>query len=104
MQLDKIAFLIRYINGNVDDRNDDIIRDSELYDYICLILDKLMRDENGCTFETLKKCIGEVTAGYEEKVSGASRRLNNALEIIITAHYSSVLKLHTEAKLSELCG
>ena len=104
MQLDKIAFLIKYVNGNVNDRNDDIIRDSELYDYICRILDKLMHDENGCTFETLRKCIGEVTADYKEKVSGASRRLNNALEIIITAHYASVLKLHTDMKLSELCG
>ena len=104
MQLDKIAFLIRYVNGSVDDRRDDIIRDSVLYDYICRILDKLMRDENGCTFETLRKCIEEVTADYEEKVSGASRRLTNALEIIITAHYASVLKMHTDTKLSELCG
>ena len=104
MQLDKIAFLIRYINGSVDDRRDDIIRDSELYGYICSILDKLMRDENGCTFETLNKCIGEVTEDYEEKVGGALRRLRNALEIIITAHYASVLKAHTDAKLSEICG
>ena len=33
MQLDKIDFLIKYINGRVDDRSDDIIRDSELYSY-----------------------------------------------------------------------
>jgi len=104
MQLDKIAYLIKYVNGSVDDRRDDIIRDSELYDYICRILDKLMRDENGCTLETLRNCIAAVTSDYEEKVSGASRRLINALEIIITAHYASVLKLHTDMKLNELCG
>ena len=103
MQLDKIAFLIRYVNGSVDDRGDDIIRDSELYDYICRILDKLMRDEDGCTYETLKKCIAEVTSDYEEKVGGAKKRLTNALEIIVTAHYASVLKTHTDMKLSELC-
>ena len=104
MQLDKIAFLIKYINGSVNDRNDDIIRDSMLYDYICRILDKLMRDDNGCTFETLRSCIKEETAKYEEKVSGASRRLNNALEIIITAHYASILKKHTDDKLNEICS
>lgn len=103
MQLDRIAFLIKYINGSVDDRSDDIIRDSQLYDYICRILDKLTRDENGCTFETLRKCISEETAGYEERVSGASRRLVNALEIIITAHYSSILKNHVDQKLNEIC-
>ena len=104
MQLDKIAFLIKYINGSINDRNDDIIRDSVLYDYICRILDKLMRDDNGCTFETLRACIKEETAKYEEKVSGASRRLNNALEIIITAHYASILKKHTDDKLNEICS
>ena len=34
MQLDKIAFLVSYINGRVYDQSDDIIRDSQLYDYI----------------------------------------------------------------------
>lgn len=104
MQLDRIAFLIKYINGRVDSRGDDIISDSELYDYICRILDKLMRDENGCTFETLRSCIQSETVEYEERVSGAARRLHNALEIIITAHYSSILKKHTDEKLNEICG
>lgn len=102
MQLDKIAFLIKYINGSVDNRSDDIICDSMLYDYICRILDKLMRDVEGCTFETLRSCIEKETQNYEEKVSGASKRLNNALEIIITAYYASILKKHTEDKLNEI--
>lgn len=42
MQLDRIAFVIEYINGNIDDRRDDIIADSVLYDYICKILDILV--------------------------------------------------------------
>ena len=69
MHLDKIAFLIRYINGRVDDRSDDIIRDSELYDYICRILDILMTDKREFEIETLRDCISEVTAQYDEKVS-----------------------------------
>ena len=104
IQLDKIALLLHYINGKLDDVSDDIISDSQLYDYICCILDKLMRDENGCTLETLRECISQELDGFEEKVSGATRRLTNALEIIITAHYASILKQHADQKLNEICG
>ena len=45
MQLDHIAFLIRYINGSVDSREDDIIRDSVLYDYICRIIDRMAQKD-----------------------------------------------------------
>ena len=102
MQLDKIAFLIKYINGNVDDENDNIICDSKLYDYICRILDKLTKKNVEHTFDTLRECIEKVTADYEEKVTGASRRLNNALEIIITAYYSSLIKKAVDEKLTNL--
>ncbi len=102
MQLDKIAFLVKYVNGNVDDRSDDIICDSKLYDYICRILDKLTKKNAEHTFETLRECIENVTNTYEEKVTGAKKRLDNALEIIITAYYSSLLKRAADEKLSQL--
>lgn len=102
MQLDKIAFLIKYINGNVNDNSDDIICDSMLYDYICRILDKLTQKTIEHTFDTLRECIENVTADYEEKITGASRRLNNALEIIIIAYYSSLIKKSADDKLTAL--
>ena len=102
MQLDKIAFLIKYINGSVDDKSDDIICDSKLYDYICRILDKLTHKNVEHTFDTLRECIDTVTADYEEKVTGASKRLNNALEIIIIAYYSSLIKKSADEKLTLL--
>ena len=100
IQLDRIAFLIKYINGNVDDRSDDIICASKLYDYICRILDRVMYEQKGCTEDTLKECIMSVTSDYEEKVTGAAKRLQTALEIIIMAYYSSILKRNTEDKLA----
>ena len=102
MQLDKIAFLVRYVNGNLDDQSDDIIRDSELYEYICCILDKLTKKSSEHTFDTLRECIEDATVAYEEKVTGAKKRLDNALEIIITAYYSSLLKKSVDDKLSQL--
>lgn len=101
MQLDRISFLIRYINGNVDTKGDDIIRDSVLYDYICRIVDKLT--ENDCVPEKMvKRYIREVTADYEEKISGARKRLENALGIIIVAYYASLMKQRADAMLEEL--
>lgn len=102
IQLDKIAFLLRYINGKVDDNSDDIISPSKLYDYICRILDAIMIEGRECSVDNLKECIIEETRDYEEKISGAARRLQNALEIIIVAYYSSVLKNHTDKKLAEI--
>ncbi len=100
MQLDKIDFLIRYINGRMDDASDDIIRDSELYDYICRILDRLL--VNGGDLSELQTRIAEVTSDYEEKVSGARRRLNTALEIIVIAYYASTIKRASDAMIDTL--
>ena len=101
MQLDHIAFLIRYINGSVESREDDIIRDSVLYDYICRIIDRMT--EKDCVPEPkVKQYIEEVTADYQEKVSGAGRRLANALEIIIVAYYASLMKQRSDAMLAAL--
>ena len=102
MQLDRIAFLIRYINGSVEDRSDDIIRDSVLYDYICRILDRIMQNDDRLKVSSLKRIIEDVTSSYDEKVSGARRRLTNALEIIIIAYYASLIKRYSDGRLDEL--
>ncbi len=103
MQLDRIAFLIQYINGRVDDRSDDIIADSVLYDYICKILDMLMTYDL-CSIGSIRDAIEKVTEDYEEKISGARERLTNALEVIIVAYYATLVKKHADEKLELLFG
>jgi hypothetical protein len=61
-----------------------------------------MLDGKECSVDNLKECIAEEIKDYEEKISGAARRLQNALEIIIVAYYSSVLKSHTDKKIAEI--
>lgn len=101
MQLDHIAFLVRYINGNVDTHGDDIIRYSILYDYICRIIDRLT--ESDCVPEQkVKQYIAEVLADYDEKIGGARRRLETALEIIIIAYYASLMKQRADGMLVSL--
>lgn len=100
MQLDRIAFLIKYINGSVDDRQDDIIRDSELYDYICRILDRIVA--GGMAEADLSEYISQETCNYQEKIGGARRRLNTALEIILTAYYAALIKQAADNMLERL--
>ena len=102
MQLDRITFVIRYIIGNVDDHADDIISDSMLYDYICRILDRLLPDDETYDMGSLRNCIAEVTSDYEEPVSGARKRLNQALEIIIAAYYAAVVKRYSDRLVETL--
>ena len=99
MQLDRIAFLIRYINGNVNDRSDDIICPSRLYDYICRILEQLTDD---VAVQNIRECIDKTIVDYEESVPGARKRLLKGLEVIVIAYYASLLKGRADALLDEL--
>ena len=101
IQLDKIALLLHYINGKIDDRSDDIIRDSVLYDYICLILDKLM-EKDACSMASIKEVIREQIVDYEEAMPGARERLANALEIIVVAYYAALIKRRSDEMLTDL--
>ena len=101
VQLDHIAYLLHYINGRVDDRSDDIIRDSILYDYICRILDQLI-DVDNCSDESIRTVIRQATADYTEVRPGSHERLDTALEIIVIAYYASVVKRHADNMLSDL--
>ncbi len=90
MLLERVDALLHYINGTIDDKSDDIIPESQLFDYICSVYDQF--SERGYeTTEQLSKVIQEVTAGYVEPIEGARIRLNRTLEIILIAYFSSVV-------------
>ena len=101
IQLDKIALLLQYINGNIDDKSDDIIRDSVLYDYICRILETLTR-QDVCSTASIKEVISDQIADYEEAMEGARERLANALEIIVVAYYAALIKRRSDEMLTSL--
>ena len=101
IQLDKIALLLHYINGKIDDKSDDIIRDSVLYDYICRILDNLMQ-QDVCSMASIKDVIHDQISDYEEAMPGARNRLANALEIIVVAYYAALIKRRSDEMLTDL--
>ncbi len=101
MPLEKIAFLLEYINGNLNDKSDDIIRASALYDYICRILDALV-EQNQCSFSSIRTVIENETKGYTEVMEGARERLTDALEAIVVAYYATLIKQHSDALVNRL--
>lgn len=101
MRLDRIAYLIQYVNGDVADKSDDIVSDSMLYDYICRALDRMMSESGGALTDTVK-VIEEVTAGYVEPFAGAEERLNRALEVIVVTYYATVIKRHADDLLDRI--
>lgn len=101
VQLDHIAFLLQYINGDINDRSDDIIREAVLYDYICRILDKLSMQDI-CSTASIKEEIEKQIADYVEPFPGAKDRLSRSLEIIIVAYYAATLKKRADGMITEL--
>ena len=101
MQLEHIAFLIQYINGDVEDTSDDIITDSQLYDYICRILEHII-STGDCSLEEIADCVSNITADYVEPFEGARERLDHALEIIVVTYYSALLKRRATQLLESL--
>lgn len=101
MLLERIDFLLHYINGKIDDKSDDIIPESLLYDYICKIYD--MFCERGYeSSEQLVSVISEVVESYDEPVVGGKKRLAKALEIILIAYFASVVSTHANNLYSKL--
>ena len=91
MMLEKIDFILHYINGKIEDSGDDIISESDLYGYICDIYDIYTREGYGEDTQ-LKKVISDLTAEkYTEPFEGAKERLDRALEIIIVAYFASIV-------------
>jgi Domain of unknown function (DUF1836). len=102
MLLERIDFLMRYINGNINDQADDIILESQLYDYICRIVDVLMEKDETTSNRELRSYITECTNDYVERVSGARKRLNRALEIIVTVYYASLIQKNSNTLYEKL--
>ncbi|MBQ7982498.1 MAG: DUF1836 domain-containing protein [Clostridia bacterium] len=101
LQLEKIDYLLHYINGDIESKDDDIIPESKLYDYVCRIVDAANSDEDFDT-EKLRSCIEAMTIDHPEVFPGARERLNYVLEIIVTAYNASLLADYANSRLQNL--
>ena len=81
MQLENIAILLQRINGSVDDRSDDIIPDTELYNILSSLLMRL-EHQDSLRPEAIQSLIADELKDYSEPVKGAKERLQQAMTVM----------------------
>ena len=104
MQLERIAQILTYVNGRAGDTSDDIIPEAELYGYLCLIIDRLVEDELPPDAENVHDLISEVLNQYEERIAGASKRLERACAIIVMTYYATLVRRKANIMFDEAMG
>lgn len=80
-----ITALLSYINGRLDDEDDDMIGDDALYVYLVRTLSKL----DSPSESAVKKAVEEATADYKEPFSGAKARLDKVLTVMTYSYFST---------------
>ena len=99
LPMEKICGLLSYVNGNLDDISDDMIKDTDLYFIFVRIAARIGKAANP---EQRDAMVAEFLSAYNEPVPGAKERVAKVLSIMLTAWASSQLKLHAEQMLEQL--
>lgn len=99
MPMDAICRLLSYVNGQLNDESDDIIDDSVMY---LMFLRLAGASEGVWPPQNLEQALEEVLRDYREPYPGARARVSTALEIMLTAWFSSQLQKQAQSRLQEL--
>ncbi len=100
MQIETITKLLSFINGQLNDVSDDVVDDSELYNYYVNLLSMMgdhLPDE-----DEIRTHIRYVTDDFREMHPGERRRLSLVLEIMLFTYYSAEMRRRTNLLLKEL--
>ena len=101
MQLDKIIALMTYINGQVDDRSDDIIPDRELFSLLCAVIHEA--DEQQTTNrEKLAAIIEQHLAQYRGPNADSKEKLERAVLCMVLGYVASELKKQADTEYDKL--
>lgn len=90
MQLEDIVRLLRFINGSVEDRSDDIISEDSLYSLLCSAIDELESGRN-LSAETIETLVRSRLEGYIGPTADAARRLTDAVCLMLLNVAASLL-------------
>ena len=101
MQLDRIKSLLKYLNGLVEDKSDDIIKETQLYDYLCEILGKTEL-QNGISRESVQRTVMETILGYVGPHEDSKNKLCTGLILMTIAYVSGRLKAEADFIYNEL--
>jgi DNA-binding transcriptional MerR regulator len=99
LPLEQICGLLSYINGKLDEENDDIIDDSRLYFLFVRLASRARELDDPATWE---QALEEALENYQEPVPGARARIEKALRIMLTAWVAARMRYAAETMLQEL--
>ena len=101
LPMEKICGLLTYINGELDNEQDDTIDDSQLYFAFVRLaakVDHLIEQDPAAREQALEESL----ADYKEPIPGAKARVKEVLQIMLTAWLSVRLQREAEALLARL--
>ena len=94
LTLENIVRLLSYVNGHLDDVSDDTVDDSQLYLWLLRCVHAPAGEERAA----MAACLEE----YEEPFQGAGKRLEQVLEILITAAAAAEMQAKARAMIDGL--
>ena len=99
LPMEKICGLLSYVNGDLDNTADDLIRDTDLYFIFVNIAARIGKAANPDQRDAI---VREYLSHYEELVPGARERVAKVLAIMLTAWASAQLQSLAEHMIEEI--
>lgn len=99
LPLEQICGLLSYVNGKLDEENDDIIDDSRLYFLFVRLASRAKELDDPAAWE---KALEGALSEYQEPVPGAKARIEKALSVMLTAWVAARMRHAAERMLQEL--
>ena len=100
MVIEKVVRLLSYVNGDLLDRSDDIMDDSDIYQ--CLLKIIVLQEKNILFVDSLANIIDMQLKDFKEPYSGAKERLKLALEAMAFAWEAAKFKQYANRLLEGL--
>ena len=99
MPLERICSLLSFVNGQLDDEQDDMIDDSHLY---FIFVGLAAKTKELYRTEDRESVLDKALENYQEPVPGAKTRVKETLRIMLTAWLAARMTQEAERMLSQL--
>ncbi len=100
LQIERVCKLVRIVGGALDDPDDDLIGDDELYHKY---VDMLASDKIDMTDSaTVRQAAEDAILDFEERRPDTKKQLVKILQVMLYAHAASELRKSAEEMLSTL--
>ncbi|MCL2426561.1 MAG: DUF1836 domain-containing protein [Oscillospiraceae bacterium] len=103
IKLEHIANLMKYVNGDVQDSEEPIIKESTLYSYLCEALKQSAQSEDHSK-SGVEAVINNVIKDYSDPNPDSRIRIRKALTLMIFACVCTDVKRRVEAMLELILG